>query len=808
MGGGPMGGAPSVAGGASGTGQAGADGGAGSGGNGGGGGGGRAAGGAGGTAGKPAAPRPASFKAVVDHWVQPIGGARVAADFNGDGRPDIAFINNWGSGVLVRLGQGDGSFRKIGDDPLPEPRMEDPDVGIATDMLIAADLNGDGRVDLVASDTSGHDVSVRFGNGDGSFAPDSRYPVGSIPSQILLADLTGDGSLDLVVVRLDPTDTTRSRSELVLLVNQGKGTFAPFVPLNVGSKISVQSAAAADLDGDGSVDLVLGGRDSTRPTGIGVIIVWINQGAPRFAAPREYTVNRTADAPVFAVGDIDGDHLLDVVAADNANVTILLGAAGGTLKVGSASPLSDWEGLRGVWFEPVLLDLDADGHLDLLLFDGFADDVSIQLGDGKGRFDPSRIFGIRWSESTRHVAFADFDGDGLVDVDGVDGVSKNAGAGALLPPAAPSFADYSVPVDLDGDSRVDVVKAFYDPLSIGLRKSDGSFDPPAALPDGVNTVLGAADLDGDGRTDLLVNSLPPALPYVPSILLNQGAGRFAAPVAYPLNPGFRLENNLGFSLARIRDLDGDGKPDVVLLNAASGTVSVLLNDGRGGLGPESVFPIELAHTRDYSSGDLAIADFDGDGASDLVVTYQPVGAVVLLHNTGRGRFDPPRQLLAQPVDSFSRSLWLQPVAGADLDGDGRPEIVVAGDREVGTDERRGRLTVFRNLGGGNFGAPEDYAIGPHPASIAFGDLNDDGKTDIVAATSGSGSASSDYSIGTNISILFGYGDGTFLPSVDYPLGVGTDEWPGRPAILDYRGDSRPEIVLASGAAVFVLYRDK
>jgi len=234
-------------------------------------------------------------------------------------------------------------------------------------------------------------------------------------------------------------------------------------------------------------------------------------------------------------------------------------------------------------------------------------------------------------------------------------------------------------------------------------------------------------------------------------------------------------------------------------------VSVLLNRGQGTLGPESVYPIEMVQTRNYSSGDLAIADFDGDGAPDLVVTYQPVGAVALLRNAGGGKFDPPRQLLAQPVDSFSRALWLQPVGAADLDGDGRPEIVIAGDREVGSDGREGRLTVLHNLGGGNFGPPQNHAIGPHPASVVFADLNDDGKTDIVAATSSSASASVSYATGTSISILFGYGDGTFLPSVDYPLGFGEET--GRPAILDYGGDSRPEIVVIRDGAFIVLSRD-
>ena len=800
-GGGPTGGAPS--GGTSGSSGPGATGGTGSGLKGGGAGG-SAAGGAGGAGPKPAAPQPVSFKAVVDHWLQPLGGARVAADLDGDGHADIAVVD-WRSDVAVRLGQGDGSFREPGDEPIPEPWMDDPTAAAPEGRLVAADLNGDGRVDIVAANTAGHGVTVRLGNGDGSFAPGALYAVGSNPFQLLATDLTGDGSLDLVVVRQDPTDPTLSRSELVLLANQGKGTFAPFVPLNVGAKISVQSAASADLDGDGLADLVLGGCDSTRPPGLGVVIAWINRANLKFANPREYTVNRACYPPLLALGDIDGDHLLDVVAADPDNVTILHGAAAGALKVGAASPLTDWDALSPLWLEPVLLDLDADGHLDLVMSGGLAEGLSIQLGDGQGRFGPIRISSVGWTSSARDVAFADFDEDGLVDVEAADGVFKNAGAGALLPATSPSFADASIPYDLDGDSRVDVVTAFSDPLSISVRESHGTFEPATVLPEGITSILAAGDLNGDGRTDLLVDSRTAERARALAVLLNQGSGQFAPPVHYPLGPSFNPRNGFGLSLTRIRDLDGDGKPDVVALNAANATVSVLLNRGEGVLEPAADYPVELAHVRDYTSGDLAIADFDGDGAPDLVVTYQPVGGVALLRNAGGGRFDPPRQVFAQPVDSLSRSLWLQPLGAADLDGDGRPEIVIAGDRDVGTDQRAGRLTVLRNLAGGTFGRPEDYEIGPHASSIVFADLNDDGRTDIIATTSVRAAATDDHGVGTSLSILFGYGDGTFLPSADYPLN-GVQE-AGRPAVLDYRGDSRPEIVVISDAAFIVLFRD-
>ena len=400
------------------------------------------------------------------------------------------------------------------------------------------------------------------------------------------------------------------------------------------------------------------------------------------------------------------------------------------------------------------------------------------------------------------VAYADFDEDGLVDVHSTEGVFKNAGGGALLAPAPMTFAETSVPLDLDGDARVDLQATLGAPFMVRVRESDGTFDPPITLAEEDAQVLATGDLDGDGLTDLLVTSRPFGFIAAPAVMLNQGGGHFAAAVRYPLPSSFRPVNDTGLSVVRLKDLDGDGSLDLAALNAAAGTVSVFLNRGQGALGPESVYPIEAAHVRDFSSGDLAAVDVDGDEACDLVVTYSPSGAGVLLHNGGGGRFDPPRQLLAAPIDSYSRSLWLQPVSAADLDGDGYPELVLGGDREIGPDVIGGQVTVLRNLAGKGFGPPEDYAIGPIPTSIVLADVNDDGKTDIIASTWLSDGMVSSPNVGMGLSVLFGYGDGTFLSSSDYAL---SGAYPsGRPAILDYRGDSRPEIIVVGGESFIVL----
>jgi FG-GAP-like repeat/FG-GAP repeat len=274
-----------------------------------------------------------SFAGKVDY---PLGGrppAVVLGDVNGDGKPDI--VSNLPHGVL--LGKGDGTFAAKSDDGK----------GIGGTALALGDLNGDGKLDVATVSYSGYriengTVSVRLGNGDGSFAAATDYPVGLNPDGVALGDLNGDGMLDLVVANLGldggwslsvllgtgdgrfgaASDITSGSSptwvELAELNGDGRldiidsslnvspgngdGTFGGLQSPLPG--LASDSAAFADLDGDGKLDFV-GAYDRAA-----TLDVAFGRGDGTFDAHVGYTI----DAAGIALGDLNGDGLLDVVA--------------------------------------------------------------------------------------------------------------------------------------------------------------------------------------------------------------------------------------------------------------------------------------------------------------------------------------------------------------------------------------------------------------------------------------------------------------------------------------------------------------
>jgi hypothetical protein len=182
------------------------------------------------------------------------GSGRIAVgDFNRDGKLDFAVTGSFGgNGVAVFLGNGDGTF-------LISPRTYP--VGQTPVAIVAADLNGDGVLDLAVANQSSDNVSVLLGNGDGTFQSALNFRAGSNPIGIGVGDFNGDGRLDLAVVN----NGSHNVSILMNLGNQNSLDagdpiiqslifFAPSLQFGVG--FSPQAIFVDDFNGDGKLDLV------------------------------------------------------------------------------------------------------------------------------------------------------------------------------------------------------------------------------------------------------------------------------------------------------------------------------------------------------------------------------------------------------------------------------------------------------------------------------------------------------------------------------------------------------------------------
>src|SRR5262249_22378740 len=248
--------------------------------------------------------------------------------------------------------------------------------------------------------------------------------------------------------------------------------------------------------------------------------------------------------------------------------------------------------------------------------------------------------------------------------------------------------------------------------------------------------LAVADLNGDGKPDLMTTSNSDN--GIVNVLLGNGDGTFQSQPTFAVGSVPRLGN--------VADLNGDGNPYILTANVRSRTVSALLVTGDGTFQPRRTISL---HTRPSS---VAVADLNGDGKPDLLVGYTNGMGIVLLGN-GDGTFD-----ALQPFPGgFSPLCFNTSPVVADVNGDGMPDLVVPYHvYPIQT------VSVLLGNGDGTFKPAQIVPFSGYPYSVAVADLNGDGKPDLVTANFG-------YINNYTLSVLLGKGDDTFGPAQSIPV---------------------------------------
>jgi gliding motility-associated-like protein len=639
-----------------------------------------------------------------------------------------------------------------------------PKLDIATGTkpndVTTGDLDGDGKTDMVVVNTSSNSVSV-FRNTSSvaaaGFAAKQDITVGTLPQNCVLGDINGDGKPDLIVTASTIVSVFRNTS------TPGTISFAAKVDLTPTGG-AYGGVNVADIDGDGKPDLVVvsDGLDFFRNTSSGTTI--------SFAA--KINIGPTTFIHSATVGDIDGDGKPDIA--------VILGAAAsgvsayrntsvpGTISFAAKVDIAPGGNLISL----ALSDLDGDGKPDLV----------------EGSYRSLNLVVQRNTSTSGNISFAPY-----VDLSGFSNGT---------------YLSKLVVSDIDGDGKPDISTAnnldrsisYYRNTSVsGTLSFVANIDNAAANGPWAIT---SADIDGDGRIDLIVaNDSSNTVSVFRNIILPPTITTFS-PASGAIGSSVTITGtNFNTTAANNLVFFGDTKATVTAATATSLTVTVpagatykyisTTNLGTTLTG-YSAKPFIVSFTSTgilgFSAGvnlpagvspyDVVSTDIDGDGKTDLVTTNYGTNTISVFRNTsttGTASF-------AAKIDLVQNAGSPTHIAFGDFDADGKSDMA------VGTASVTNIVSIFKNNstpGTISFGARTDISLntGYSAEGVSIGDVDMDGKPDLVTA-------------GLNgMSILRNITSGTIafaapfaLPSLDLPYEV---------KIGDFDGDGKPDLVAAN-----------
>ena len=757
----------------------------------------------------PAAAQSPTYLSAASVRAQPPGYAHadvLPVDWDGDGFRDLLTTSINGGTLGALRGLPGGRFEPMILSTIGPPGPMFP-VAHAY-RAAAADLNGDGELDVVAADPDSHVVTSLLGDGAGHFAVHFSFtPVGQ-PVDVALADFNADGFLDLVTVEKGlpgPTDG------IVVRRGDGVGNFGAAV--TALTNFSLGACAVADFNADGKLDVV--------GAAAGALPVAFGNGAFGFVGP---LLNPAAGADKYALvlADVNGDMLADAVLGDAAGqVLVRFGGGGGNFALpftyAAVPPLT-----RAV-VDVAVGDVTGDGLLDVVTanssfdfaFELGPDSVSVLRGAGGGVFAPA--VRLATGENPLAVALADLNKDGVLDIVAAPWALGNAAllwarGGGQLPIGVEAYikttgtgSNRSVVTlaDLSADGDRDVLAVDYESGELDVLPNDGTghLGPLTSwFTDTIQTYsVDMGNLNGDAWPDAVITGLPPTATYPIQIqvLLGTPAGGFGAITSQPLPaiPGNPHAYG-GLDSVALGDWNGDGRTDAVLTADFETELLLLFGNGAGAFGAPvaKLLPGLEPHT-------VEAGDMDGDGDLDLVVAgsagfvADTPGFVEVLLNNGAGVFT------GSALVSTDRSFHQLELA--DLDADGALDVLALRAPNLVTPATEPDLWVWPGDGAGQLSGGTTYDLvgegfTPFTGGLAVGDVNGDGRLDAAVTL-----CTQEGFIDDRLLVLPGDGQGDFDAPFDFACG----NIPHAVVLGDLEGDGRPEAIVGTNAQPVCVLRN-
>jgi len=611
--------------------------------------------------------------------------------------------------------------------------------------LDAGDINGDGNVDVVVSNSGEDDLEIFIGDGSGVLTKWVTVFTGQTGGVTRIVDLNGDGVLDIAVAG------SSSSSGLNILINKGGGQFDRIGPFDAG--YLPYYIHPADFNGDGVVDLLTAGANAS---------IFLGTGGGYFAA--RFVLPTAASWPTSAgIGDVDADGNLDVVTANGlmGTISVYLGKGDATFYPETMYPIGDLpEALH-------LADMNHDGVLDVVVANEsagvtFGEAVTIALGLGDGSFASPVKFSLS-PDATNHAEVGDFDGDGNLDVATYGGfkikILLGQGDGTLVAGntyAIGGWARRLLTHDINGDGVLDILWSNELTLNTRLGQSTSVVRPVDFAMNNWSRESTVADWNKDLFPDLALAEQGGI-----QVFLNDAASVLGTPTLMT-DPGGSPSDEL--RSVESGDFNRDQNNDIIALNYTSPALIGFYGNGAG------AFPTTYRKVLADVPERLVTLDANHDGYLDVAVSYDQFTNKVGVFLQGFGGTFGAEIVLAMPEAVVD-------LTALDADADGNIDLAFV----TGGDGYR-NLRIALGLGDGTFVLhPLSYVTGWYAPHVGTADMNVDGHPDLVV-------------MGTyDITVFLGDSTGVFTALPSTP----TLQDPRGYEIADFTQDGIPDIANSS-----------